>query len=150
MTSQTTPEINDLAQRKAAKSRRQPDLMARATPETKMGRSRATNRPGYLAKPTRLRQTRRRRDLVRMYMDAIGPEAVTDLTLVAIRRAAELTVAAEIARARVLNGGTNEADRICAADLDMLVKLEGEARRAIRALGLKIDAGAAKPLPPPP
>jgi hypothetical protein len=79
----------------------------------------------------------------------VGPGAVTDLTLVAIRRAAELTVAAEIARARVLNGGTNEADRICAADLDMLVKLEGEARRAIRALGLKIDAGAAKPLPPP-
>jgi hypothetical protein len=28
----------------------------------------------------------------------------------------------------------------CAADLDMLVKLEGEARRAVRALGLKIDA----------
>jgi hypothetical protein len=45
-----------------------------------------------------------------------------------------LTVAAEAARAAVLAGGK------CAADLDMLVKLEGEARRAVRALGLKIDA----------
>jgi hypothetical protein len=89
-----------------------------------------------------LRQTRRRRDLIRMFIAAIGPEA-GDLALVTVRKAAELTVAAEAARARVLNGGT------CAADLDMLVKLEGEARRAIRALGLKLDAGAAKPLPPP-
>ena len=66
-----------------------------------------------------------------MFITAIGPDAVTDLMLVTVRKAAELTVAAEAARAAVLAGGS------CAADLDMLVKLEGEARRAIRALGLK-------------
>ena len=54
--------------------------------------------------------------------------------LVAVRKAAELTVAAEMARAAVLNGGSN------AADLDVLIKLEGEARRAVRALGIKPDA----------
>lgn len=66
-----------------------------------------------------------------------GQDAVSDLALVGVRKAAELTVAAEAARAAVLNGGG------CAADLDMLVKLEGEARRAVRALGLKLDV--AKP-----
>jgi hypothetical protein len=128
----TTPETRDVAQRKPATSR--------LTREQKMGRSKTTNKPGYLAPLTPLRQTRRRRDLIRMFIAAIGPEA-SDLVLVGVRKAAELTVAAEAARARVLNGGTSEADRICAADLDMLVKLEGEARRAIRALGLKpLDA----------
>jgi hypothetical protein len=73
-----------------------------------------------------------------MFLEACGGrEVVSELTLVAIRKAAELTVAAEMARAAVLNGGS------CAADLDMLVKLEGEARRAVRALGLKPDS--AKP-----
>jgi hypothetical protein len=108
-------------------------------------RSRVTNNPAYIAgaATSQRAQNRRRRDLVRILIQAIGPEA-GDLALVTVRKAAELTVAAEAARARVLNGGT------CAADLDMLVKLEGEARRAIRALGLKLDAGAAKPLSPPP
>lgn len=67
-----------------------------------------------------------------MFIEALGgPDVVTDLMLITVRKAAELTVAAEAARAAVLAGGS------CAADLDMLVKLEGEARRAIRALGLK-------------
>jgi hypothetical protein len=48
-----------------------------------------------------------------------------------------LTVAAEAARARVVAGKV----RVRAADLDMLVKLEGESRRAVRALGLKLEAG---------
>jgi hypothetical protein len=124
------PETSDPARRKSATSR--------ATLREKLGRSRATNRPGHLATPTPLRQTRRRRDIVNMLIAALGgPDAVTDLTLVTVRKAAELTVAAEAARAAVLNGGS------CAADLDMLVKLEGEARRAVRALGLKPEA--AKP-----
>jgi hypothetical protein len=132
---------SDDAQRKPTTSR--------LTREQKMGRSKTTNKPGYLAPPTPLRQTRRRRDLIRMFVAAIGPEA-GDLALVSVRKAAELTVAAEAARARVLNGGTSEADRVCAADLDMLVKLEGEARRAIRALGLKpLDAKRVEAPPPP-
>lgn len=131
MTTQTTAATSDLAQRKPATSR--------VTREQKMGRSKTTNKPGHLAALTPLRQTRRRRDLIRMFIAGLGgPDDVTDLALVTVRKAAELTVAAEAARARVLNGGT------CAADLDMLVKLEGEARRAVRALGLKLDAKHAK------
>jgi hypothetical protein len=136
MTTQTTPETSGSAQRKP--------MTSRLTREQKMGRSKTTNKPGYLAPPTPLRQTRRRRDLIRMFIAALGPDA-GDLALVTVRKAAELTVAAEAARARVLNGGT------CAADLDMLVKLEGEARRAIRALGLKpLDAKRAEAPPPRP
>jgi hypothetical protein len=102
------PETSDQAQRKPADGR--------VTREQKMGRSRSTNRPGHLAVLTPLRQTRRRRDLIAMFVDALGGrDAVTDLTLVTVRKAAELTVAAEAARAAVLNGGS------CAADLDMLV-----------------------------
>ena len=119
------PETSDLVQRQSAASR--------PVTRQRQGRSRATNDPLFLARDqTGRRQARRRRDLVRLLIDGLGGwEAVSDLTLVTVRKAAELTVAAEVARARVLEAGT------CAADLDMLVKLEGEARRAIRALGLK-------------
>jgi hypothetical protein len=129
---ETRAESSALAQRKPATSR--------LTREQKMGRSKTTNKPGYLAPLTPLRQTRRRRDLVRLFVAGLGgPDAVTDLMLVTVRKAAELTVAAEAARARVLNGGT------CAADLDMLVKLEGEARRATRALGIKLETKSQEP-----
>lgn len=136
-----TPETSDLVQRKSAPS-------SRPVTRQRKGRSRATNDPAYLARDhTGLRQARRRRDLIRMFIAALpgGPDAVTDLMLVGVRKAAELTVAAEAARAAVLNGGS------CAADLDMLVKLGGEARRATRALALRIDAAkpgtASPPLP---
>jgi hypothetical protein len=135
---ETRPESSVLVQPKSATSR----PIAQRT----NGRSRATNDPLFLARDqTGRRQARRRRDLVRMLIDGLGGQgAVSDLTLVTVRKAAELTVAAEAARAAVLNGGS------CAADLDMLVKLEGEARRAVRALGLRPEAakqGAPSPLP---
>jgi hypothetical protein len=138
MTTQSTPEAalvppGRSASATTALSTRLADA-ASARPPTL--RSRVTNNPAYIAgaATSQRAQNRRRRDLVRILIQAIGPEA-GDLALVTVRKAAELTVAAEAARARVLNGGT------CAADLDMLVKLEGEARRAIRALGLKpLDA----------
>jgi hypothetical protein len=83
-------------------------------------------------------QDRRRRDLVGIFLQSLsgpsGSSVVSELTLVAVRKAADLTVAAEMARARILAGDNN------AADLDCLVKLEGEARRAVRALGFKTDA----------
>jgi len=50
-----------------------------------------------------------------------------------VRKAAELTTAAEAVRARVLAGDA-------AMDLELLVKIEGEARRAVRALNLKTAA----------
>jgi hypothetical protein len=131
----TTPETSGSTQRKPATSR--------LTREQKMGRSKTTNKPGFLAPLTPLRQTRRRRDLIRMFIAAIGPEA-GDLALVQVRKAAELTVAAEGLRAAVLNGGSN------AATWDALIKLEGEARRAVRALGLKPDAAKRLDAPSPP
>jgi hypothetical protein len=50
-----------------------------------------------------------------------------------VRKAAELTTAAERLGARVLAGDA-------AMDLELLVKMEGEARRAVRALNLKTAA----------
>lgn len=82
-----------------------------------MGRARATNDPAHPSTTTQLAQARRRRDLVRIYVDALGgPQAVTDLQRVGIRKAAELTAAAEMLRARVLAGDA-------ASDLGGLVKL---------------------------
>jgi ribosomal protein S21 len=99
-------------------------------------RARATNDPFYRARGSQslsqAGQDRRRRDLVAIYIEALGGiDAVSDLKLVAIRKAAELTVAAETTRSIVLSSSNN------AATLDALVKVEGEARRAIRALGIK-------------
>jgi len=75
-------------------------------------------------------QGRRRRDLVSIYLAALGGRvAVSELQLVQVRKAAELTVAAETVRAQVLAGA--------AVNVDTLVKLEGEARRAVRALGVE-------------
>ena len=79
-------------------------------------------------------QSRRRRDLVAIFLDALGGRAaVSELQLVRVRMAAELTTAAEAVRARVLAGDA-------AMDLELLVKIEGEARRAVRALNLKTAA----------
>ena len=58
---------------------------------------------------------------------------MSELQLVQLRKAAELTTAAEAVRARVLAGDAT-------ADLDALVKLEGEARRAVRALNINTHA----------
>ena len=101
-------------------------------------RAKATNDPFFLpSSATRRAQIRRRHDLVAFYIEACGGAAIGDLMLVSVRRAAELTVAAEMARAQLLNGQ---------ADPAIVVKLEGEARRAIRALGLKVDAKPPAPL----
>ena len=58
---------------------------------------------------------------------------MSELQLVQERKAAELTTATEAVRARVLAGDA-------AMDLELLVKIEGEARRAVRALNLKTAA----------
>ena len=58
---------------------------------------------------------------------------MSELQLVQVRKAAELTTAAEAVRARVLAGDAT-------ADLDALVKLEGEAKRAVRALNINTHA----------
>jgi hypothetical protein len=95
-------------------------------------RSRSTNDPRYLPKETNPRaMDRRRRDLVRTLLAALGPAGANDLALIAVRKAAELTVAAEMARANALNG--------VPIDMLALVRLENAARRAQAALGIKIE-----------
>jgi hypothetical protein len=106
-------------------------VKSRATLSEKLGRARVTNRPGHLGAFTPQGQTRRRHDLVRMFCAALGPD-ITDLQLVGVKRAAELTVAAERARVLILTSRS-----VLAADLEMLSRLEGAAARAVRALGIK-------------
>jgi hypothetical protein len=101
-------------------------------------RSRASNDPKYIPKQPNLRaQDRRRRDLITAFLTALGPEAVNDLTQVMVRRAAELTVAAEVVRAGMLTGNLQ-------SDITGLIKLENAARRAVLALGLRIEPPPAK------
>jgi len=107
-------------------------------------RSRVTNDPLYLrgtrGRDGRTVQGRRRRDLVSIYIDALGGRSVvSELQLVGVRKAAELTTAAEAVRAKVLAGDST-------INLDALVKLEGEARRAVRALGIKSQGRPLIPL----
>ena len=61
------------------------------------GRARATNDPAYVPLASSHRaQSRRRRDLVAIFLDALGGRAaVSELQLVQVRKAAELTTAAE-------------------------------------------------------
>jgi hypothetical protein len=80
---------------------------------------------------------RRRRDLVQTFMAALGgPSVVNDLTQVTVRKAAELVVLAEATRANMLNGEP--------ADMLALVRLEGVAARAVKALGLRIEPPPAR------
>jgi hypothetical protein len=97
-------------------------------------RSRATNDPRFLAKqpPTPRAVDRRRRDLVEAFMGALGgPEAVSPVVAMQVRRAAELVTAVEMARANMLNG--------VPTDMLALVRLEGVAARAVRVLGIKVE-----------
>jgi hypothetical protein len=78
-------------------------------------------------------QSRRRRDLVAIFLDALGGRAaVSELQLVQVRKAAELTTAAEAVRARVLAGDAGWT-------LSCSSRSRG-ARRAVRALNLKTAA----------
>lgn len=105
-----------------------------AEPSTR-SRSRRTNDPfSGISKNTA--GGRRIADLLRGFLKAMGDPADVVLQANALR-AAELTVAAESARAKLLAG---------TGDADSCVRLEGAASRAVRALGL--DREAAKPAVP--
>ena len=103
-------------------------------------RSRSTNDPKFLSRqpPNPRAMDRRRRDLVETIMAALGgPSVVNDLTQVTVRKAAELVVLAEATRAGMLNG--------VVTDITALIRIEGEARRACRSLGLKIEPASGPP-----
>jgi hypothetical protein len=101
------------------------------------GRSQLTNNPRALPRKPLSRRAldRRRKDLIGSFLAALGPDVVDGLRAVMVRKAAELTVMVEMARAGMLNGEPT--------DMLALVRLEGVAARAVRALGLKIE-----PVPP--
>ena len=68
--------------------------------------ARAINDPGYVPLASSHRaQSRRRRDLVAIFLDALGGRAVvSELQLVQVRKAAELTTAAEVVRSPPAKG----------------------------------------------
>jgi hypothetical protein len=101
----------------------------------RLGRSRTTNNPSFLPrKPlSPFQAARRQRDLVEAFVKALGG-SVTELVAVQVRKCAELLTLAEGIRAGAL-GGTPQTS----GDLTALIRIEGEARRCLKALGIKIE-----------
>jgi hypothetical protein len=101
------------------------------------GRSRVSNDPAKLQPASLFAQARRRRDLIQTFTAALGgPDAVSAVTAVQLKKAAELISMCELARANMLNGQPT--------DMLALVRLEGVAARAIRQLGIRIEPPPAK------
>jgi hypothetical protein len=82
-------------------------------------RAKATNNP--IGRAGNTARGRRIRDLYRVFLRIMG-DPVDAVSQAAAVRAAELTVAAEDARMKLLAGG---------GDIDQVVRLEGVARRAV-------------------
>jgi hypothetical protein len=101
----------------------------------KHGRSRITNGV-WLRGDGRSANARRVRDLAEAFMAAL-PAGVNDLTRAQVKKVAELVALAEATRAAALTAGTQ-------TDLTALIRIEGEARRTLRALGLKTEPPPAK------
>jgi hypothetical protein len=101
----------------------------------RLGRSRSTNNPSFLPrKPlSPFQAARRQRDLVEAFVNALGG-SVTELVAVQIRKCAELLTMAEGIRAGAL-GGTPQTS----GDLMALIRVEGEARRCLKALGIRVE-----------
>jgi hypothetical protein len=114
--------------------------MAAAQSTASNNRARTTNDPRFLRGHSGTSPAgRRRRDLVQSFVDALGGlENITPVALTDIRRAAELVVLAEETRATALREGAG------AIDISALVRLEGQAARAVKALGIKSTSGGPK------
>jgi hypothetical protein len=83
-------------------------------------------------------QARRRRDLVDSFLAELGgADVLSAVTLMQVRRAAELICASEMLRASLLNGQ--------AVNVHELLRMEGCASRAIRGLGLRLEARTGPP-----
>jgi hypothetical protein len=110
----------------AAEATAERSLTAVAKPRTQ--RSQITNNPLRARTDRNTARGRRVADLYTALMEALGNPANT-LVQANVIAAAELRVACEDARKRVLEGGS--------ADADQLVRLENLAHRAERKLGLE-------------
>lgn len=106
--------------------------------ERNLGRAKTTNDAGFVPRqpPSMFALARRRRDLVDALTTALGGEAaLSPVVLMQVKKAAELLTMCEMARADMLNGKPT--------NMLALVRLEGIASRAVRALGVVIE----KPVP---
>jgi hypothetical protein len=102
------------------------------------GRAASTNNPEALSRVSLRAQARRRHDLIRVFVDALGGrDAVSDVALMQVKKAAELLALAEMVRAKMLGDPGR--------DVTGLVRLEGEARRTLAALGIKSDVPKTPP-----
>ena len=75
-------------------------------------------------------RTRAARRVKELLVSFLPPDCRNTATIAQARRAAELVAATEMLRQRLLAGHGD-------VDLDALIRLEGEARRAVRALGIQ-------------
>jgi hypothetical protein len=84
---------------------------------------------------------RRRGELIEIYAEALGGvTALSEGQYIDIRKAAELTALAEQARARAMR------ERVASAgEISAMVRLEGMAARAVKALNVGPGAGIPKP-----
>jgi hypothetical protein len=98
-------------------------------------RAALTNDPLRKRADGRTPQGRRIRDLFRAYSNSMGTPSDPG-TQAAILAAAELVVAAECARAKVLGDG---------GDVEQLIRLENLAARATRRLGVKPNSTSKPP-----
>jgi hypothetical protein len=96
--------------------------------------ARSTNDPRFVdGTDGRSKLMRRRRDLMAIFVEALGGEiAVSAALMLSVRRAADAVSLAEEYRARALRG-----EQVV---LDDLVRLENVAARVVRALGIKPGA----------
>jgi hypothetical protein len=76
----------------------------------------------------RSRLSRRIEELVRIYMDAIGPGPLSPIQAGQVQQAAQLAALAEQERAKLAEGTTTVND---------VVRIEGRARLAFKALGIR-------------
>jgi hypothetical protein len=103
------------------------------SPKWRNGRAAATNNPLALTGLSRQAQARRRHDLIKAFVNALGGrDAVGEMAMLQIKKAAELLSLAESVRASMIGDPTR--------DVTGLVRLEGEARRTLRSLGIKTEA----------
>jgi hypothetical protein len=109
------------------------------SPTLAKGASRVTNQPHKLVGiDNRSTRGRRRRDLIRGYIQALGgPEKVSSAVMLDVTRAVDLVLIAEQRRADALRG--------VEVDMGDLVRLEGAADRAVRRLGIKPGAQPSGP-----
>jgi hypothetical protein len=96
------------------------------------GRAAATNNPLALTGLSRQAQARRRHDLIKAFVNALGGrDAVGEMAMLQIKKAAELLSLAESVRASMIGDPTR--------DVTGLVRLEGEARRTLCSLGIRTE-----------